>query len=46
LNALQQNPLIAAIEQDPVMTLDATIQNAETWGLDRIDEVRRGETPS
>ncbi len=37
LNGLRRNPLIAAIEQDAVVTLDAT-QSGATWGLDRIDE--------
>ena len=36
LNGLRRNPLIAAIEQDAVVTLDAT-QSGATWGLDRID---------
>jgi serine protease len=37
LNALQRHPGVAWIEQDAVVTLDATQTNA-TWGLDRIDQ--------
>lgn len=35
--ALQRNPNVSYIEQDQVITLAAT-QNNATWGLDRIDQ--------
>jgi subtilisin family serine protease len=37
LNALRNNPNVEYIEQDQVMTTDATQSNA-TWGLDRINQ--------
>jgi subtilisin family serine protease len=37
LNALRHNPNVAYVEQDQVMTAEATQSNA-TWGLDRIDQ--------
>lgn len=37
LNALRNNPSVAYIEQDQVMTASATQSNA-TWGLDRINQ--------
>jgi subtilisin family serine protease len=38
---LQRNPNIAYIEQDAVVTLNATTQTNATWGLDRIDQPTR-----
>jgi subtilisin family serine protease len=35
--ALARNPNVAYVEQDQVMTADATQSNA-TWGLDRVDQ--------
>jgi len=40
LNALQHNPNVAYIEEDMVVTADAT-QSGATWGLDRIDQRNR-----
>jgi subtilisin family serine protease len=37
LNALRNNPNVEYIEQDQVMSVDATQSNA-TWGLDRINQ--------
>jgi subtilisin family serine protease len=37
LNALRNNPNVAYIEQDAVVTKDAT-QSGATWGIDRIDQ--------
>jgi subtilisin family serine protease len=37
LNALLKNPDVAYIEQDAVVTKDAT-QSGATWGIDRIDQ--------
>jgi aqualysin 1 len=37
LRALRQNPAVAYVEEDGVVTADATQSNA-TWGLDRIDQ--------
>ncbi len=37
LGALQRNPNVDYIEQDQVMTADAT-QSSATWGIDRIDQ--------
>ncbi|HEV2150476.1 MAG TPA: S8 family peptidase [Longimicrobiaceae bacterium] len=37
LAALRNNPHVAYVEQDEVVTLSATQSNA-TWGLDRIDQ--------
>ena len=40
LTALQHNPNVAYIEEDQVMSIEATQSNA-TWGLDRIDQRNR-----
>ena len=40
LTALQHNPSVAYIEEDQVMSIEATQSNA-TWGLDRIDQRNR-----
>jgi subtilisin family serine protease len=37
LDALRENPNVAYIEADQVVSIDETQQNA-TWGLDRIDQ--------
>ena len=37
LSALQRNPNVDYIEQDQVITADAT-QSSATWGIDRIDQ--------
>jgi subtilisin family serine protease len=37
LNALRRNPAVEYVEQDQVVTIDATQTNA-TWGLDRTDQ--------
>ena len=37
LNGLLRNPDVAYIEQDAVVTADAT-QSSATWGIDRIDQ--------
>ena len=37
LAALRSDPRVAYVEQDQVITIDATQSNA-TWGLDRIDQ--------
>lgn len=41
LNALRNNPAVAYVEEDAVVTLDATQTmdaNGDPWGLDRIDQ--------
>jgi subtilisin family serine protease len=40
LTALQHNPNVEYIEEDQVMSIEATQSNA-TWGLDRIDQRNR-----
>ena len=40
LNALQHNPNVEYIEQDPVVEA-ATTQSGATWGIDRIDQRSR-----
>jgi len=37
VNALRNNPNVASIEQDQVVTVDTT-QTGATWGIDRIDQ--------
>jgi subtilisin family serine protease len=40
LNALRHNPNVAYVEEDQVMSLEAT-QSGATWGIDRIDQRNR-----
>lgn len=37
VDTLRRNPLVAAVEPNRILTVDAT-QNNPTWGLDRVDQ--------
>jgi subtilisin family serine protease len=37
--ALRANPLVASVEQDRIVTIQATQAPTPSWGLDRIDQV-------
>lgn len=39
--ALANDPSVAYVEQDTIVTAVATTQNNATWGLDRIDQANR-----
>lgn len=38
IQGLSKHPKVAYIEQDQVVTIDATEQTGATWGLDRVDQ--------